>query len=88
MEPTQGTTFISVGDDKQIKHWRLVTEEAQSGAAYPEPLFAVISKSALLGLSHHLTRPQFATCGDAVQVWDHHRFLLISPRPRLEAAEG
>lgn len=70
--PQDGNSFLSVGDDKAIKHWPLRLNGTPE-AEYPEPSFTVLSKNMLLGLSHHYKRTQFATCGSAVEIWDEGR---------------
>ncbi|KAF3426697.1 hypothetical protein E2986_09524 [Frieseomelitta varia] len=64
-----GENFISVGDDKTIKTWKL----GNSSLSQEEPINTVISKTIITGISHHRTQPIFATCGEVCQLWEETR---------------
>ncbi|KAJ8866942.1 hypothetical protein PR048_032804 [Dryococelus australis] len=60
-----GTQFVTVGDDKTIKFW--YTEGGE------EPVTMYLSKTVLMGISHHRRNPMFVTCGELCQVWESSR---------------
>jgi WD repeat and SOF domain-containing protein 1 len=64
-----GFTFYSCGDDKIIKHWSLQPNDIEN----IEPIALWNSPGALTAIDHHWVDSQFATSGDALQVWDHTR---------------
>eukprot|EP01041_Mallomonas_annulata_P007717 gene7717-15791_t len=64
----QGNTFYSCGDDKLIKQWAIEPKGTSI-----EPLNSIIAPHALMSIDHHWIDNQFATCGDAVCVWDGTR---------------
>ncbi|KOX74996.1 DDB1- and CUL4-associated factor 13 [Melipona quadrifasciata] len=64
-----GENFISVGDDKTIKTWKL----ENSSLSQNEPINTVISKTIITGISHHQTQPIFATCGEVCDLWEETR---------------
>lgn len=69
--PTDGTTFISIGDDKSIKYWKYdVAGDDEDDA---EPTSTAISTTILTGISHHWSLPMFATCGEKLLLWDPTR---------------
>ncbi|CAH0393326.1 unnamed protein product [Bemisia tabaci] len=63
-----GEHFISVGDDKTIKTW-----DVENCGTSKHPANVIISKSVLLGITHHRTENKFATCGEVCQLWDETR---------------
>ncbi len=71
VDPTGGDSFISVGDDRLIKHWPLNSEDEGEGELEPFSTFA--SKVNLQDVTHHWNKNQFVTCGEGVSLWDHHR---------------
>lgn len=66
---TEGTSFVSVGEDKIIKQWQYPEEEE----AEMEPASTILGKSVFLGVDHHWHEPIFATCGERVDIWDESR---------------
>jgi len=68
-----GTTFISVGEDKIIKQWNYPEEEEELSSGELEPVSTILGKFVFLGIDHHWTESTFATCGDQVDIWDESR---------------
>jgi len=68
-----GTTFISVGEDKIIKQWNYPEEEEELSRGELEPVSTILGKFVFLGIDHHWTESIFATCGDQVDIWDESR---------------
>ena len=68
-----GTSFISVGEDKIIKQWSYPQDEQQISLTEYEPVSTILGKSVFLGVDHHWNEPTFATCGDKVDIWDETR---------------
>ncbi|CAG9785607.1 unnamed protein product [Diatraea saccharalis] len=64
-----GETFTSVGDDKTIKSWKTETKSFDD----EEPINTLLSMSVVYGISHHKTKPIFATCGEHCQLWEKTR---------------
>ena len=64
-----GENFHTVSDDKTIKTWN---SYSQFGAD-EEPINTIISKTILLGISHHVSQPKFATCGEVCNLWEESR---------------
>ncbi|XP_059612757.1 DDB1- and CUL4-associated factor 13 [Phlebotomus argentipes] len=65
-----GESFISVGNDKSVKFWKGATPEF---GEEEEPFHTILSRTVLMGISHHRSQPQFATCGEVCQIWDETR---------------
>lgn len=65
-----GQQFVTVGDDKTIKMWKT---ELPDWGEEEEPTNTYISKSVIMGVSHHQKEPMFATCGELCQVWEEDR---------------
>ncbi|KAL2717438.1 DDB1- and CUL4-associated factor 13 [Vespula squamosa] len=65
-----GQHFLTIGDDKTIKTWKA---EKPSFGEEEEPVNTILSKSQLIGISHHRKDPIFATCGDTCQLWEETR---------------
>ena len=70
---TDGTAFVSVGEDKTVKQWQYPDEEEEEEEEELEPVSTILGKSVFLGVDHHWTDPIFATCGDQVDIWDESR---------------
>lgn len=66
----KGDNFITVGDDKTIKTWKSISPQFGEDE---EPLNTVISKTIVTGISHHVKKPIFATCGEICQLWEESR---------------
>nr|XP_002121570.1 DDB1- and CUL4-associated factor 13 [Ciona intestinalis] len=64
-----GKRFISVGDDKTVKHWNSdpLSEERDI------PINTVVAKSLYTGVDHHWTDSIYATCGQSVDIWNMER---------------
>lgn len=67
-----GTQIITVGDDKTIKMWRSMVS-SWGKAEEEEPANTIISKSVLMGISHHHKKEVYATCGELCQIWEYTR---------------
>lgn len=64
-----GDHFTSVGDDKTIKTWKAsVVDENDE-----DPTNTLLSMSVVTGVTHHRTKPMFATCGEHCQLWENTR---------------
>ncbi|GAB0093452.1 DDB1- and CUL4-associated factor 13 [Sergentomyia squamirostris] len=66
----QGDSFISVGNDKTIKFWKSKTP---TFGEEEEPFHTILSRTVLMGISHHRSQPLFATCGEVCNIWDESR---------------
>ncbi|KAK4881560.1 hypothetical protein RN001_004879 [Aquatica leii] len=64
------TNFFTIGDDKTIKTWYA---DIPNNASEEEPLNTILSKTVITGISHHQTKPIFATCGEICQIWEETR---------------
>lgn len=65
-----GEYFLTVGDDKTIKIWNSnISKEADD----EEPVNTILSKSVIMGISHHQNKPIFATSGEVCQIWEETR---------------
>eukprot|EP00111_Clytia_hemisphaerica_P005655 TCONS_00016425-protein len=62
----QGTFLYSVGDDKVVKQWDLEEESSEAKTTY-------LHSNTMIGVDHHWSKQQFATCGDKVDIWDISR---------------
>ncbi|XP_055331739.1 DDB1- and CUL4-associated factor 13-like [Paramacrobiotus metropolitanus] len=62
---SDGKFVFSVGDDQNIKQWDLVD--------LAEPVGTLMSKTNLLSIDHHYSDSKYATCGEAVEIWDEAR---------------
>ena len=61
-----GKHILSCGDDKTIKLW--------DAAVWSDvPVDTIVSKQMVTGLSHAAKSEQFATCGEATQLWSRGR---------------
>lgn len=65
-----GKKFITVGDDKTIKTWNV---DLPKNKAEEDPINTLLSKSMVTGISHHRSKPIFATCGEICQLWEETR---------------
>ena len=66
----EGTSFLTVGEDKVIKQWPLSEEE---GEGELEPLTTILGKSVFQDIDCHWREDKFATCGERVDIWDEAR---------------
>ncbi|XP_047530167.1 DDB1- and CUL4-associated factor 13 [Vanessa atalanta] len=64
-----GQQFISVGDDKTIKTWKAEVKDESD----EDPVNTLLSMSVVSGISHHRSKPIFATCGEHCQLWENTR---------------
>ena len=65
----KGDTFTSVGDDKTIKTWKAEVQSPDD----EEPINTLLSMSVVTGVTHHRSKPIFATCGEHCQLWENTR---------------
>ncbi|KAF5307265.1 hypothetical protein FQR65_LT06981 [Abscondita terminalis] len=65
-----GSNFLTVGDDKTIKMWNAI---APNSSEEEEPINTILSRSVITGISHHQSKPIFATCGEVCQIWEETR---------------
>ena len=70
---SDGSSFISVGEDKIIKQWQYPEEQEVEQSEDFEPVSTILGKSVFLGVDHHWREPIFATCGEKVDVFDESR---------------
>eukprot|EP01135_Chromosphaera_perkinsii_P000562 Nk52_evm24s123 gene=Nk52_evmTU24s123 len=68
-----GETFVSVGDDKIIKQWKLDSDDYAEDEDKTEPIQSIIGKNVFTGIDHHRKQELFATSGSTVDIWDHNR---------------
>lgn len=64
-----GDTFVSAGDDKTIKTWKSEVKNDEDC----EPINTLLSLSVVSGVTHHRSKPIFATCGEHCQLWEKTR---------------
>ncbi|CAH0714460.1 unnamed protein product, partial [Brenthis ino] len=64
-----GQHFTSVGDDKTIKTWKTEIQDPDD----EDPVNTLLSMSVVSGISHHRSKPIFATCGEHCQLWENTR---------------
>lgn len=67
-----GEHLLSVGDDKTVKLWSSAAADDDAETTRT-PVNTILSRSVLLGVSHHRSQPTFATCGETCQLWDATR---------------
>lgn len=72
---TDGTKFLSVGDDKTVKTWNAYGTEY--GFNNEEPINIIMSKTILTGITHHKDEPIFATCGETCYLWQEERSIPL-----------
>ena len=71
---TDGSRFLSVGDDKSIKIWNTEVSELDDDEEDTDvPINTILSKSVITSISHHRQDPIFATCGEVCQLWEETR---------------
>ncbi len=68
----EGSRFVSVGEDKIVRLWNY-PETGIGQLESIEPASSIIGKSVFLGVDHHWSEPNFATCGENVEIWDESR---------------
>jgi len=68
-----GTEIMTVGDDKSIKLWSAGAAGEGDGTWSDEPRDTILSKHMVTGLSHASKGDDFATCGEATQLWTRGR---------------
>ena len=73
---SEGTKFVSVGDDHIIKQWTYPHDS--NFQTDVDPVSTILGETVFLGMDHHSTEPMYATCGDKVDIWDEGRSEPIS----------
>jgi len=80
-----GDLAITAGIDQTIKVWNVNHEVDSSSSilgsdgsherktAIAEPINVFVGENSFLGIDHHKSRTEFATCGVRVDLWDHTR---------------
>lgn len=70
-----GETCVSASTDCTVKLWKVPYAPFESGEVQADdsPVFEFQGKSSFRGIDHHWTKHLFATCGVAVDIWDHSR---------------
>lgn len=76
MDSNEGDVLVTVGDDQQIKQWRL--DDDLSSESLQEPIRQCAHKTAIRDVTHSWHEAKFATCGEGVDVWDHHRSVIMN----------
>ncbi|CAB4018684.1 DDB1- and CUL4-associated factor 13-like [Paramuricea clavata] len=66
-----GEIFISVGDDKLIKHWRWKQDDDAKKSTHL--VHTIVGKTMFQGIDHHWRDSVYATCGDQVDIWNEDR---------------
>lgn len=71
---SDGSRFLSCGDDKTVKIWRMPTDADRDRAEQiEEPITTYITDYAMTAISHQRDTERFATSGPTLDVWDHQR---------------
>ncbi|KAG1678209.1 hypothetical protein FOA52_016146 [Chlamydomonas sp. UWO 241] len=70
-----GETVVSASSDCTVKLWKVPYAPLDVGVveAVSHPALVFSGQHAYRCVDHHWCRPQFATAGNAVDVWDHER---------------
>lgn len=69
-----GERFLSCGDDKIVKIWRMATDFDQDlQEQITSPIATYLGDSSFTGISHQRGTDSFATCGGSLQIWAHDR---------------
>lgn len=70
-----GETCVSCSTDCTVKLWKAPYAPLETGFVQEDdtPVYEFQGKNAFRGIDHHWSRSIFATCGAAVEVWDHDR---------------
>ncbi|KAF5299144.1 hypothetical protein FQA39_LY02317 [Lamprigera yunnana] len=64
------TSFFTIGDDKTIKTWNSTMPNSPEEE---EPVNTILSRTVITGITHHQSKPIFATCGEVCQIWEETR---------------
>ena len=71
---SDGTRFLSCGDDKTVKIWRMPTDaDIDRAEQIVKPITSYLGDGAFTSISHQRDTEQFATSGASLDVWSHQR---------------
>lgn len=73
---TEGTNFMSVGDDSVIRLWQY--PESSIFCKDVQPVSTILGKTSFSNIDHHRSESIFATCGDQVDIWNETRSEPVS----------
>uniref|UniRef100_A0AAY5KYC1 DDB1- and CUL4-associated factor 13 n=1 Tax=Esox lucius TaxID=8010 RepID=A0AAY5KYC1_ESOLU len=65
-----GSSFFTIGDDKNIKQWKM---ETPGYGEEEEPINTILGKSVFTSIDHHHKDAVFVTSGQQVDIWDEQR---------------
>eukprot|EP00128_Syssomonas_multiformis_P011557 Colp12_sorted_trinity150504_noHs@6414 len=73
-----GDYFITVGEDKTVKQWKLfvdheIEDDGEVNVEKDEPITTYLGKAVYTGVDHHWKNHIYATSGAMVDIWDEHR---------------
>jgi len=70
-----GTNYLTCGDDKKIKQWRLPSPDTdfEWEEDLDVPLTTYVGSYAFTNLSIHESKPLFATTSRRIEIWSHGR---------------
>lgn len=75
-----GETAVSCSADSTVKLWKVPYAPFEAGVVQDdeEAVFEFQGKSPFRGIDHRWDKTMFATCGAAVELWDHDRTEPVS----------
>uniref|UniRef100_A0A183C347 WD_REPEATS_REGION domain-containing protein n=1 Tax=Globodera pallida TaxID=36090 RepID=A0A183C347_GLOPA len=74
VDARDGTHFVTVGQDAQLKVWPLPAQFDEAGTpSAGQPVHSVSLDGVPHGCSHVAMASDFVTCGDGISVWRLHR---------------
>lgn len=67
-----GDVAVSCSADCTVKLWKVPAPEfdPSEGQQDTRPIVDLVGQSAFLGVDFHYQEDRFATCGQAIQIWD------------------
>lgn len=77
VDPKAGESFVTVGQDSQLKLWRLPTVLEGERVDLSEPAHSIALDGVAQSVSHTANSSDFVTSGDEVCVWRPHRFVCL-----------
>lgn len=66
-----GETFVTVGHDSQLKHWRC-PDTAEGD--FSEPVHSIPLNGVAHSVSHVTNSTDYVTCGEGIHVWKQLRY--------------